>query len=149
MKALVLAAGEGNRLGDLTAQKPKPLVRVAGVPLLCRVLKSLKLAGITEAYVVVGHMGRKIRKTIGEDFDGVEVHYIENPNWSKGNLYSLLVAKDVLGENFILCMADHVFDSRIVKALQAIKRTSTLILAVDRIASQPEDTRFWKKMVKS
>jgi len=141
LKALVLAAGEGNRLGDLTAQKPKPLVRVAGVPLLCRVLKSLKLAGITEAYVVVGHMGRKIRKTIGEDFDGVEVHYIENPNWSKGNLYSLLAAKDVLGENFILCMADHIFDSRIVKALQAIKRTSTLILAVDRIASHPEDTK--------
>ena len=141
MKALILAAGEGDRLEDLTLEKPKPLVPVAGVPLLCRVLKSLKLAGVTEAYVVVGYMGQEIRKAIGEHFAGVNVNYIENSNWSKGNLYSLLAAKGFLEEDFILCMADHIFDSRIVKALQSTKLKKSLILAVDRITVQPDDTK--------
>jgi choline kinase/phosphatidylglycerophosphate synthase len=141
LKALILAAGEGNRLEDLTLEKPKPLVPVAGVPLLCRVLKNLKLAGISEAYVVTGYMGQNITETICEHLDGVKVRYLENPSWSKGNLYSLLAAKDVLKENFILCMADHIFDSRIVEALQSMKLTKTLVLAVDRIAPQPGDTR--------
>jgi len=141
LKALILAAGEGNRLENLTLEKPKPLVSVAGVPLLCRVLKNLKLAGITEAYVVVGHMGQNIKKTIGEHFAGIKVRYIENPNWSKGNLYSLLAAKAVLEEDFILCMADHIFDSRIVKTLQSMKLTKSLILTVDRITAQPDDTK--------
>ncbi|MEA2089844.1 MAG: NTP transferase domain-containing protein, partial [Thermoproteota archaeon] len=140
MKALILAAGEGERL-RLTGKKPKPLVSVAGTPLLCRVLKSLKLAGITDAYVVIGYMGQKIRDTIGQRYAGVKVHYIENLRWSKGNLYSLLAAKEVLRENFILCMADHIFDSRIVKALQSIKLENGLVLAVDRRTPQPEDTK--------
>lgn len=145
MKALVLATGEGDRLEDLTLEKPKPLVSVAGVPLLCRVLKSLKLAGVTEAYVVIGYMGQEIKKIIGEHFATVKVNYVENSNWSKGNLYSLLAAKGVLEEDFILCMADHIFDSRIVKALQSMKLTKSLILAVDRITVQPDDTKVLEK----
>jgi choline kinase/phosphatidylglycerophosphate synthase len=141
LKALILAAGEGNRLEDLALEKPKPLVPVAGVPLLCRVLKNLKLAGISEAHIVIGYMGQNIKKTICEHFAGVKVRYIENPSWSKGNLYSLLAAKDVLTKNFILCMADHIFDSRIVKALLSVKLTRTLVLAVDRITPQSGDIK--------
>ncbi|MFQ6064691.1 MAG: sugar phosphate nucleotidyltransferase [Candidatus Bathyarchaeia archaeon] len=144
-KALILAAGEGERLEDLTENKPKPLVSVAGSPLLCRVLKSLKLAGIAEAYIVVGYMGYKIRKTIGHSYAGVRVHYIENQRWREGNLYSLLVSKEVLKEDFILCMADHLFDSRIVKALQSKNPKNSLVLAVDRKTPLPDDTKVLEK----
>ena len=145
LKALILAAGEGERLESVTKNKPKALALVAGTPLLCRVLRSLKLAGITEAYIVVGYMGHKIRKTIGHRYAGVRVHYIENQRWREGNLYSLLASKELLKENFILCMADHLFDSRIVKALQSMKPTNSQVLAIDRKTSLPDDTKVLEK----
>jgi choline kinase/phosphatidylglycerophosphate synthase len=138
--ALILAAGKGQRILP-TETKPKPLISVAGAPLLFRVLKGLKLAGIDEAYIVVGYMGDQIRKTIGHQYAGVTVHYIENQRWREGNLYSLLAAKGVLKENFILCMADHIFDSRIVKALLLRKLRGCLTLAIDRKSPLLGDTK--------
>ena len=143
-RALILAAGKGQRILP-TETKPKALVLVAGTPLLSRVLKSLKLAGIGEAYIVVGYMGHKIRKTIGQQYVGIKVHYIENQRWKKGNLYSLLTSKEFLKENFILCMADHIFDSRIVKALLSRKPRGCLTLAIDRKISLPDDTEVFEK----
>ena len=65
--AIVLAAGLGSRLaegGDIT---PKPLRRVAGVPLIVRVLRTLQSAGIEHAVVVVGHGGLLIKSAIAEE----------------------------------------------------------------------------------
>lgn len=144
-KALILAAGEGERLECLTKNKPKALVSVAGIPLLGRVLKGLKPCGISEAYLVIGYMGHKIRKSIGNQYAGLRVHYIENPRWKEGNLYSLLVAKEVLKENFILCMADHLFDSRIVKALLSKRLGGCLTQAIDRKKPLLGDTKVLEK----
>lgn len=144
-KALILAAGEGERLGELTKNKPKPLVSVAGTSLLRRVLKSLKEAGIAEAYIVIGYMGNKIRQTIGRTYAGVRVHYIENQSWRKGNLYSLLASNKFPKDNFILCMADHLFDSRIVKALRSMNPKDGLVLAVDRKPPLSDDTKVFEK----
>lgn len=48
MKALILAAGEGNRFRELTKQKPKAILQIAGMPLLGRILRGLKEAGIQD-----------------------------------------------------------------------------------------------------
>lgn len=140
-KALILAAGKGERLKGLTRNTPKALIPVAGTPLLHRVLKGLKLSGIDEAYVVIGYMGQKIRKSVGDQYSGVKGHYVQNPRWREGNLYSLLAAKEVLNENFVLCMADHLFDNRIVEALLSKRLEGCLTLAIDRRSPLPGDTR--------
>jgi len=60
MKALILAAGKGVRMGQLTQDKPKVLIEIAGKPFLYYVLKNLEAAGINEIGVVVGYKKEKI-----------------------------------------------------------------------------------------
>ncbi|MFQ5710145.1 MAG: NTP transferase domain-containing protein [Candidatus Geothermarchaeales archaeon] len=133
MKALVLSAGEGTRLGELTRQKPKALVRLAGVPLLGRVLHNLREAGVHEVCIVIGFRGDEIREEISGDYAGLKVHYIENPDYEKGNLYSLHAARGFFErDNFLLCMTDHLFDTRIVEKLIDWRLEGALALAIDR-----------------
>ncbi|MFQ6068708.1 MAG: NTP transferase domain-containing protein [Candidatus Bathyarchaeia archaeon] len=141
MKALVLAAGKGNRLEGFTTQKPKGLLPVAGMPLLGRVLHNLKEAGVQDVWVVVGYKGDMIRKEIGEKYAGLKIHYITASNWKKGNLHSFLAAQEIFETNFILCMSDHIFDPSIAKTLLKCKLDNTLILAIDRKDYTSDDNK--------
>ena len=78
MKAMVLAAGRGERLGDLTLQTPKPLVAVGRTSPLTRALRGLAAAGFAEAVVNVSHLGEKIRDAVGDGRAlGIRVLYSE------------------------------------------------------------------------
>lgn len=59
MKALIIAAGEGSRLGNLTKDKPKPLVRLLGLSLVERVILTAKEVGIDEFIIVIGYLKNK------------------------------------------------------------------------------------------
>jgi len=140
MRALILAAGEGKRLYPLTKEKPKALVKVAGVPLVERVLYALKKVGIDEASIVVGCKGELIEKRIGESFSGMKIGYIKNHDWEKGNLYSLIAAKDKFRENFLLLMSDHLFDDRVISSLVAQELDSSIKLVIERRKGSEDDT---------
>jgi len=71
MKALILAAGEGNRFRELTKQKPKAILQIAGMPLLGRILRGLKEAGIQDVWIVVGYKADLLRKEFGEKYAGL------------------------------------------------------------------------------
>lgn len=132
-QALILAAGEGRRLRPLINDRPKPLLRVAGKPLLRRVLEGLRTGGIREAWVVVGYKGKVIPREIGYYYKGLTIHYIENPDYREGNLTSLLAAEKIFSsEPFILCMSDHLFDSGIIERLRSSELRGAALLAVDR-----------------
>jgi len=140
-KALVLAAGKSSRFG-----KQKLLRNLEGAPLLGRVLQTLKKSGINIVYIVVGHKKDNIIQEIGNEYAGVEVNYIIAKNWEKGNLHSFLSAKGTFKENFILCMGDHIFDSRIVRKLtnadfDLTSESVALYLAIDRNYYSDDDTR--------
>jgi len=145
LKALVLAAGHGNRFGELTRRKPKLLLSIAGKPLLERVLQSLKEAGVQDAWIVVGYKADMIRKKIGENYAGLKIHYIDAPNWEKGNLHSFLAAQGIFENNFLLCMGDHIFDANIAKTLLERELDSALILAVDRKNNSLDDNKVLEK----
>jgi MurNAc alpha-1-phosphate uridylyltransferase len=66
MKAMVLAAGYGNRLRPLTDHTPKPLVRVGGKPLIVHHLEKLAQAGFREVVINLGHLGYKIPEALGD-----------------------------------------------------------------------------------
>jgi NDP-sugar pyrophosphorylase family protein len=69
MKALILAAGRGTRMGALTAALPKPMVPVQGKPILEKIITGLRDAvGIREFYIVVGYQGEIIRAHFGDGF---------------------------------------------------------------------------------
>jgi len=91
LEALVLAAGEGSRLKKYTEQKV--LEPLAKIPLLGRILRRLKKAGIAKVHIVVGYEGDSIEEEIGDSYLGIDIDYITARNWAEGNLYSLMAAK--------------------------------------------------------
>jgi len=147
MKALIIAAGRGKRLKDLTKDKiPKPLIQVLGLSLIERVIFAAKDSNITEFVIVIGYFGRKIREKLGDGNSyGIKITYIENKQWQKGNAISVLKAKDLLRENFILLMSDHIFDERILRALVDYDIKSSVVLAIDRRKSLKGDTKVLEK----
>ncbi len=132
MKALILAAGQGIRQkenGD-----SKPLIPLLGLSFIERVILTAKKSGIKEYQIVIGYKGKRIQKYLGNGEKlGVNIDYIYNDEWRKGNGISVLKAKNYMREPFILLMADHLFDYKILFALQ--KQTiedDECILCVDK-----------------
>jgi len=64
MKAMILAAGRGERMRPLTDTIPKPLLKVAGKPLIVHHLQRLAQAGLTEIVINVAHLGEQIKNTL-------------------------------------------------------------------------------------
>ena len=78
MKAMILAAGEGTRLRPLTLETPKPLLPVAGIPLIEYILVWLKSHGISEVAVNLHHKGDMIKRFLGDGHQlGVKIVYSE------------------------------------------------------------------------
>jgi len=65
-QAMILAAGKGTRMGGITAQRPKPLLEIGGLPLLQHILTGLAGAGISHMVVVIGHLGEQIERHFGD-----------------------------------------------------------------------------------
>lgn len=146
MKALIIAAGRGQRLGHLTDDKPKPLVQLLGRSLIERVVLTAREAGIRHFVIVVGYLGNEIKAKLGNgDRYGIEIEYVENIEWERANAVSVLKAKDLMTEDFILLMSDHIFDARILKALVNHDLRSSVVLAVDRRQPLPGDTLVLEK----
>jgi CDP-L-myo-inositol myo-inositolphosphotransferase len=132
LKALILAAGQGIRQkenGD-----SKPLIPLLGLNFIERVILTAKKSGIKEFQIILGYKGKRIKKNLGNGKKlGVNIDYIHNDDWRKGNGISVLKAKDFIHEPFILLMADHLFDYKILGELQ--KQTikyDGCILCVDK-----------------
>ncbi|HSW28121.1 MAG TPA: NTP transferase domain-containing protein [Longimicrobiales bacterium] len=137
-QALVLAAGRGSRLESAT---PKPLLPLLGVPLLARTLFTLKKAGITDAYVVIGHQGERVRREISaiRRLD-LRIHWIENPRWAEPNGVSVLAGAPYLEGPFLLTMSDHLLPVEGLVRLRAeAERGRDLVLLVDQGTSQVHD----------
>ena len=122
MKAVILAAGNGSRLRPLTYEIPKPLVLMGGVPLIERIVLSAKEAGIDEFLVVLGYLGDRLKEELGDGKKhGVKIEYVENQEWEKANGVSVYKAGQVLNENFVLLMGDHIFDPRMLAVFKDFK----------------------------
>lgn len=132
--ALILAAGNGSRIAARSGEGPKPLVSLNGRPLLEHVMGAARQAGIQRFVIVVGYRGHIIKKWYEDHpLPGVQVTWIENPNFRKDNGISVLCARKAIHESFLLLMADHVFETETAKSLlsQPLGQDEVL-LAVDR-----------------
>jgi choline kinase len=108
---VILAAGNGRRLASLSNELPKPLVRLHGVPLLEHVMLGAREAGIERFIIVVGYRAEMVRRWFLESsLYGTPVTWVENSEYLKSNGISLLKAKDVIHQSFLLLMADHIFE---------------------------------------
>ncbi len=113
MQAIILAAGMGRRLGDLTRNNTKCMVKVNGTALIDRLLTQLSRLTLQRVVIVVGYEGQKLKDYIGQRYDDVlHIEYVNNPVYDKtNNIYSLALAKEQLQEDdTLLIESDLIFD---------------------------------------
>lgn len=116
MQALILAAGMGKRLGSLTKDNTKCMVKVNGITLIDRALTILTQNLLSRIIIVIGHKGDKLKKYLGDQYNGVPIIYIENTIYSStNNIYSLYLAKEyLLEEETLLLESDLIFEKKIL-----------------------------------
>ncbi len=133
-QALILAAGHGSRLRDHVPVAHKALVQIAGEPLLVRTCRMLEQSGLQEIVVVTGHCGADVGATLNRASGlGIELRFVENARWQLANGISVLAATELLAEQYLLLMADHLFDPAMITAMRRVGPSpGEVVLAVDR-----------------
>ena len=128
LKAVILAAGVGNRLRSVT-NDPKCLLNINGAPLLERYVEALDNLGISDIVLVIGYKKEKIIEFVKEcNFQG-NIKFIENPDFTKGSILSLFRARNELNGNVILMDSDVYFEIEILAKL--IDTSQENLVAVD------------------
>jgi choline kinase len=106
MKAIIVAAGRGRRLGAETEEIPKCMVKVAGRAILHRQLDALAAAGVDDVVIVRGYRGDKIAPPPG----GPPLRFVDNHDWAENNIFtSLFYAEREMKDGFVFSYADIVF----------------------------------------
>lgn len=132
-RGVILAAGDGDRLGSLTTTCPKVLLPVSNQePLITYPIRALVAAGIREIAVVVGYLADKVMQGLGDGSRfGVELHYFINSDYLGGNAISVREAKKFAqGNAVVLCMGDHLIEKQLVRRLLDIE-TPNETLCID------------------
>ena len=131
-QCLILAAGNGTRIRSVSAGLPKPLVDFRGRPILEHIIRRAHQAGIDNFVIVVGYRSDLIRAWFDSRSLGVSVTFVENPEYHKSNGISALKARNEIHENFLLLMADHIFEPETARVLLRQRLApGEVILAVD------------------
>lgn len=140
MQGLILAAGMGKRLKELTRDNTKCMVKVNGVTLIERMLGQLEVLGLSRIVMVVGYKKDELMEYIATLDVKTPICFVENPIYDKtNNIYSLALAKDYLvQEDTLLLESDLIFESSVLEALVSDKR-ETLAL-VDKYESWMDGT---------
>lgn len=128
MQCVILAGGKGKRLRPLTDETPKPLVSVAGRPLLDHIVSALPSA-IEELIIVHGYLGEQIKEHCGDTYFGRPVTYIEQTE-QKGTGHALWLTKDVIHGRFLYMFADDIHGSDDIARATSFTR-SMLTLTTD------------------
>lgn len=140
MQAIILAAGMGKRLKELTENNTKCMVKVNGVALIDRLLHQLDKHNLSRIVIVVGYEGQKLMDFISTLDIKTSIEYVNNPIYDKtNNIYSLALAKDHLtNEDTLLFESDLIFEDSIIDLLLEDPR-ETLAL-VDKYESWMDGT---------
>lgn len=112
--AVVLAAGEGNRLRPLTHNRPKPMLPAANRPVLEYVFDALIDAGIEEIVVVIGYKRDRVQEHFGPTYDDVPLQYVTQEK-QLGSGHALLEAQSAVDEPFLVVNGDRVIESGLIR----------------------------------
>lgn len=134
MRAIILAAGRGSRMGEHTQEQPKCLTRLAGKSLLQWQLEALRAAGIQQTAIVRGYRGEMLAGKADTVF--------ENPRWQETNMVSTLAcaAEWLEAEPCLVSYSDIVYHPESVRALAEVE--ATLAITYDRLWRPLWEDRF-------
>ena len=138
MDALIIAAGFGSRLRDISDSKP--MTPIAGVPLLELGVRQANAAGAQRVVVVTGHEAERLEAGLPAlaDRAGIAVVAQRVTDWSKPNGWSVLAGADAIAGNYLLMMSDHIFSAPILAGLARQHGPDRgVTLAVDQRITDP------------
>lgn len=140
MQAIILAAGMGRRLKELTRNNTKCMVKVNGVTLINRMLHQLEKQHLSRIIMVVGYEGKTLIEYVSTLDIKIPIIYINNPIFDKtNNIYSLALAKDwLLKEDTLLLESDLIFEDSVLDTL--INDPRETLALVDKYESWMDGT---------
>jgi len=137
VKAFILAAGEGRRMRPLTEKRPKPMLQIAGKPLLQHTIEAMADAGVEEAVILTGWKGESIRRHFGRGARfGIRIRYLtqRERNGTGGAVY---LAKKMMVSHFIALNGDVIVGKNTIKEM--VRRAEEGINTVSGvISSEPK-----------
>ncbi|WP_026659832.1 D-glycero-beta-D-manno-heptose 1,7-bisphosphate 7-phosphatase [Butyrivibrio sp. AC2005] len=148
MKTLIMAGGRGTRIASVNSEVPKPMIPLAGKPVLEYEIEALKRQGLTDILLIVGYLGdaikdyfgdgTKVSPVTGEPF-GVNIEYFveDKPLGTAGALFAL---KDKLTEDFLLLNGDIIFDIDFDRLIKAHKNGNGLATIITHPNNHPYDS---------
>lgn len=133
-KAVLLAAGRGSRLGALTADIPKPLLNVAGRPIIVHILDGLRRAGIEEITVVTGYLGDVLERELGNgEASGLRLRYARQERL-EGTARAVELARDwVGGDQFFVGWGDILVRTENYRRVVRAARLADAAIAVNEV----------------
>ncbi|MBU0531483.1 MAG: nucleotidyltransferase family protein [Candidatus Uhrbacteria bacterium] len=107
MQAVILAAGLGLRLRPLTDTIPKAMIKIGEQPIIDHILNALP-DSIEEIYVVIGHLGDQIREHLGDSWNQIPIHYVQQSELT-GTGSALHLIRDQLHDRFLVVNGDDLY----------------------------------------
>lgn len=131
MTGVIIAAGRGGRLSNVTGGMPKTLLLVNGKPIIQWIIDESYASGIKEFLVVTGYNSEKIRDYFNKN-PRDNLTFIYNPLWERGNGISVLSVEKMIdrSKEFVLMMSDHLIEGGVINAI--IKERRCPLLAVEK-----------------
>jgi histidinol-phosphate/aromatic aminotransferase/cobyric acid decarboxylase-like protein/choline kinase len=120
MKAIILAAGYGNRMRPLTDNKHKTLLTIAGETIIGRILDGLCDNGITDFVIVTGYRHEELREYCDNHYPSCSIQYVHNERFREtNNIFSLALAFEqiVIDTDIILIESDLIYEPAVIKRL--------------------------------
>ncbi len=130
-QAVILAAGEGQRLRPLTVNRPKTMITIADKPILQFVIESLAQNGIRDIVLVVGYHKEQVFDYIGSGEQlGVKITYVEQAQ-QLGTAHALSMVKDSVGDEFLVLPGDNLIEANTIADFSSIKPDAVLVKRVE------------------
>jgi histidinol-phosphate/aromatic aminotransferase/cobyric acid decarboxylase-like protein/GTP:adenosylcobinamide-phosphate guanylyltransferase len=131
MQAIILAAGMGKRLGELTSENTKCMVRVNGITLIERMLDQLERSKLKRIIIVIGFEGEKLKEFVSALHLSTPIEFVVNEVYYKtNNIYSLFLAREKLREDdTILLESDLIFEDPVLEKVINARHHSVALVA--------------------
>ena len=147
MTGVIIAAGKGERLSNITGGKPKTLLVINGKPIIQWIVDELSASGVEKVLIVTGYQSEKIKHYFKIN-PHENIKFVYNNLWEKGNGISVLsVGKLVKKESeFLLMMSDHLIGRKVIKDIIKEKKRCPL-LAVEKKLGKVFDIIVFQMMI--